>query len=43
MKPCFFFGDSLVKKSINSPKILVSINSGRIVGIRMLVGICVRR
>jgi hypothetical protein len=33
----------LVKKSINSLKILVSINSGRIIGVRILVGICVRR
>jgi hypothetical protein len=39
----FFFGDLLVKKSINSLKILVSINSSRMVGVRTLVGICVRR
>jgi hypothetical protein len=39
----FFFGDSLIKKSINSLKILISINSGRMVGIRTLVGIYVRR
>jgi hypothetical protein len=38
-----FFGDSFVKKSINSPKILISVNSGRMVGVRILVGIYIRR
>jgi hypothetical protein len=39
----FFFGDLLVKKSINLPKILVSVNNNRMVGVRTLVGIYVRR
>jgi hypothetical protein len=39
----FFLRDSLVKKSINSPKILISINSGRMVGIRILIRIYIRR
>jgi hypothetical protein len=39
----FFFGDLLVKKSINLLKILVSINSNRIVGVKILVGIYIRR
>jgi hypothetical protein len=43
MKPCFFFGDLLVKKSINLLKILVSINNNRIVRIRTLGKIYIKR
>jgi hypothetical protein len=42
MKLYFFFGDLLIKKSINLLKILVSVNSGRMIRVRTLVGIYVR-